>query len=287
MQLIQIIMATVLLGGSLCASPYDSMPQIPPPEKQIADYTVQDIVGCVFGRNKTQPKEHPLRVKDPGAKLKAEWPGAKVATNVDIILPYILLAEKPVDDEEIGDGIYWILTKIMDVPNSDKAAAFARVYAAQTEQIKKRKVAFLAILLFPYLADERLLAPLKDMLDDVTVYQIRKIGDSGRKKYTTVRNRAFFKIVGHLYDEDLLKVGFPDGQYLMDAAELDALNISADNMNEAAQCGILKTWLNAHWQEVVAKCAEARAKPDSERMYPTPFPGRRILAPLTPEPNRQ
>ena len=103
------MMAAILLGGPVCASPNDSMPPIPPADKKISDYTVHDIVGCVFGQNKAQPKEHPLRVKDPGAKLKAEWPGAKVAANIDIILPYILLAEKPKDDDPIGHGIYWIL----------------------------------------------------------------------------------------------------------------------------------------------------------------------------------
>lgn len=58
-----------------------------------------------------------------------------------ISLPYILLAEMPAYDESIGDGTYWILDEVMDVPNSEKAAAFARVYAAQTEAVKKRKVA--------------------------------------------------------------------------------------------------------------------------------------------------
>ena len=286
MKLIQLMLAVVLLGGTVCASPYDAMPPIPPPEKKIADYTAQDIVGCAFGQNEAQPKEHPLRVKDPVAKLKAEWPGAKVAANIDLILPYILLAEKPADDENIGDRIYWILDEVMDVPNSEKAAAFARVYAAQTEQVKKRKVAFLGKLLFPYLADERVLAPFKDMLDDATVYEIRKYGEQPvMTYYTTVRNVAFHEICGYLHDEDLLRVGFPEGQYLMDAAVLDGLGINANNTNEAEQCAFLKAWLTAHWTEVVAKCAEARAKPDRE--YRGPSSLRRILAPLTPEPDRE
>ena len=175
----------------------------------------------------------------------------------------------------------------MDVPNSEKAAAFACVYAAQTEQVNKRKVAFLAILLFPYLADERVLAPLKDMLDDASIYEIRSLGEGwDHKMVTSVRNKAFYEIYGYIYDEDLLKVGFPDGQYLMDAAELSGMGISDDKINEAEQCALLKTWLNAHWQEIAAKCAEARALPDAERDYPSPR-GRRILAPLAPEPDRQ
>ena len=282
MKLIRLMLASLLLGGSVCASPYDAMPQIPPPEKKIADYTAQDIVGCVYGRNRAQPKEHPLRVKDPWAKVKAEWPGAKVAANIDIVLSYILLAERPVDEERIGDRLYWILKKVMDVPNSEKAAAFARVYAAQTEPVKKRKVAFLGKLLFPYLADERVLAPFKDMLDDATVYEIRKLGEGIPDMVTTVREEAFYEIYGYLYDEDLLRVGFPEGLYLMDATVLDGLGISDDKTNEAEQCAFLKTWLTAHWQEVVAKCAEARAKPDAERMYPSPTP-LYILEPLTPD----
>ena len=286
MKLIQLMLVAVLLGDPACASPYDSMPPIPPPEKKIADYTAQDIVGCAFGQNEAQPKEHPLRVKDPVAKLKAEWPGAKVAANIDLILPYILLADTPAFEDGIGDGIYWILDQIMDVPNSEKAAAFARVYAAQTEPVKKRKVAFLGKLLFPYLADERLLAPFKEMLDDATIYEIRSIGERLPKMVTTVRHVAFYEIYGSLYDEDLLRVGFPEGQYLMEAAVLDGLGINDDKTNEAEQCVFLKTWLTAHWTEVVAKCAEARAKPDADRVYKGPR-ARRILAPLTPEPDRQ
>lgn len=80
-----LILSLLCITQALVAAPIDYLPPTPPPEKKIADYTAQDIVGCVFGRNRAQPKEHPLRVKDPWAKLKAEWPGAKVATNIDLV----------------------------------------------------------------------------------------------------------------------------------------------------------------------------------------------------------
>jgi hypothetical protein len=281
----QIILAAALLACPAEADPYAQMPQVPPPEKKVADYTAQDIVGCAFGQNMEQPKEHPLRVKDPTSKLKAEWPGAKVAANLDIILGYILLAETHKDDDIIGNGIYWILFCIMDVPKTEIGAAFARVYAAQPDQAKKRKVAYLGRLLFPWLADERILAPLRDMLDDQTLYRIRKFGDAGIKEYITVRNVAYHAVSGAIYDHDLLSVGLPEGQYLMDATQLDTLEISDDKSNEAASCAALKTWVNAHWAEITAKCAEARALPDDERDYPGPNE-LRILTPLTPEPNR-
>lgn len=279
----QIILAAALLACPAEADPYAQMPQVPPPEKKVADYTVQDIVGCAFGQNMEQPKEHPLRVKDPTSKLKAEWPGAKVAANLDIILGYIVLAETPKDDDIIGNGIYWILYCIMDVPKTEIGAAFARVYAAQPDQAKKRKVAFLGRLLFPWLADEQILAPMRDMLDDQTLYRTRKLGESGRKIYFTVRYEAFYEICGYLYDHDLLSVGLPEGQYLMNASQLDALDISGDRSNEAASCAALKTWVNAHWADITAKCAEARTKSGRQFSGPSRL---RILTPLTPEPNR-
>ena len=44
-------MAAVLPGGAACASPHDSIPPISPPEKQIADYTAQDVVGWIVCLN--------------------------------------------------------------------------------------------------------------------------------------------------------------------------------------------------------------------------------------------
>jgi hypothetical protein len=53
-------------------------------------------------------------------------------------------------------------------------------------------------------------------------------------------------------------------------------------VSENRECAHLKTRLNAHWQEGVAKCADARAKPDADRMYPSPT-RLCLLDPLAPE----
>ncbi|MCF7676124.1 MAG: hypothetical protein K9M97_12315 [Akkermansiaceae bacterium] len=278
-----LILGLVLLPGTLLATPYDNMPQIPGPEKEIADYTPHDIMGCYFGKNKAQPKEHPLRVKEPDAKLKAEWPGAKISSNVDVIIGYILLADSPRSDEAISDVIYSILWRVMDVPKSEIAAAFARVYAEQTEQTARRKVAFLGRYLFPWLADERVLAPLRDMLDDASLYQLRSVGEESPKERISVQNRAYFEIYGYIHNSSLLQLGMPDDQYLMSEADIQATNIEVVDLGTA--CQRMKAWLDAHWTEVTAKCAEVRAKPDSERHFRGPS-AYRILTPLTPEPNR-
>lgn len=279
------VLFLTICSGALQASPYDNMPQIPAPEKKISDYTPQDVVGCYFGKNKAQPKEHPLRVKDPVGKIKSEWPGAKVPASADAIMGYILLADSPLSDERISEVIYSILWCVMDVPKSDIAAAFARVYAAQTEQSAKRKVAFLGRYLFPWLADERVLAPLKDMLDDPTMYENRKLNEGGWRYIATVRREASHCLIGYIYDDGLLRSGMPEDQYLMGAAELAALKIGDDKTKETGMCLALKTWYTAHWAEVTAKCAEIRAKADSEREFRGPS-SYRILTPLTPEPNR-
>lgn len=281
-----IVLIAIMLSNATHADPYDNMPQIPLPQKRISDYTAQDIVGCVFGRNMAQPKEHPLRVKNPGAKLKAEWPGSKVAANVDTIIGYILLSDSPKFDERISDGIYWILWHVMDVPKSDIADAFARVYAAQTDQVAKRKVAFLGRYLFPWLADERVLVPLRDMLDDSTVYENKKVNEGGWRYIATVRREASHCLIGYIYDDSLLHMGMPENQHLMSAAELAALKIGDDRTKEPTMCQALKAWYTTHWTEVTAKCAEVRLKPDSERRFTGPTSYRVLLDPLTPESNR-
>lgn len=278
-----IILIATMLHCALQASPYDNMPQIPPPDKKIADYTPQDVVGCYFGKNKAQPKEHPLRVKDPEAKIKADWPGAKTPASADVIIGHILLADSPLSDERISEVIYAILWDTMDVPKSDIAAAFARVYAAQTEQTAKRKVAFLGRYLFPWLADERVLAPLKDMLDDSSMYESKKLNEGGWVQQIRVRLQAYWEIYGYIHDSSLLQIGLPEGQFIVSATELSAMD--TDNVDEATACQRMKAWLDSHWTEVATKCAEIRTKPDSEREFRGPS-SYRLLTPLTPEPNR-
>jgi len=285
-----LLFAAAMLASFGSATADIGMPPVPPPEKQVKDYTAENIVGCLFGVNKEQPQEHPLRVKDAVAKLKAEWPGAKVASNVDTIIGYILLADSPARDQGVGDGVYWIIKNVMDVPNSDKAAAYARIYAAQTTPENKRKVAFLARFLFPYLVDERVLAPLIDMLDDDSVYQVRIWGEERKEKvYTTVRSIANGEICRFLRDHDLLSVGLPENQYFLSDADLQHTELGSgrrtleDDAKESAGCGFLKTWLTNHWQQVVAKCVEARAKPN--RAYQGPAL-HRILTPIGPDRHR-
>ncbi len=274
--------ASFLLAGAALSSPYDTMPDRPGPEKAIKDYTLQDVIGCVFGRNKDQPANHPLRVKEPGAKLKAEWPGAKEPANLDPIIALILKAEDRSDEETLGEAIYWLLYEVMDVPKTEMGAAFQRVYAAQTEQTARRKVAFLGNLLFPFLADERLLAALKDMLDDTTVYHTERAEGAPPLK-TLVRSQARFLINGFIYDDSTLHMGYPEDKSMIgDHDEQEMIDAGKDGARTSA---LMKAWLDAHWAEVVAKCAEVRAKPDKDRHFPGPA-ARRVLAPLEPEPNQ-
>lgn len=267
-----------ILTGVVSAHPRDYLPPPPPMNKNLSDYTVLDVVGGTFASKKDLPNGHPFKnvngSEEDVLKIKSEWGGAKIVSNVDAILAYVVQTENREQEYYVPIGIYWLIHEIMDVPASDKAAAFVRVYEIQTDVVKKRKVAFLAERLFPYLADERLLLPLKDMLDETSVHRFDKAEGAADIPVTTraAARRLFSRI---LKDKDLLSAGTPEGEVLMSADDRAA--IFGEDVPEAESCALLKAWLTSHWQEITNQAASARARKDREYRRP---PSLGLIPPL-------
>ena len=119
--------------------------------------------------------------------------------------------------------------------------------------------------LFPYLGDERLLLPLRDMLDDASVFTLSRT-EGGLVSSDTVRITARKILSTLLRDKTLLSIETPDGQFLV--SDSDRAAIFGEGVSEVASCGLLKAWLTDHWQEIVAQAAKIRAQ--SDRIYRLP-----------------
>lgn len=212
---------------------------------------------------------------DNAQEVKLKWPGAKQANNLDAIYSLILHAENLDQERYVSMGIYWLIYHIMDVPNSDKVDAFISVYQAQNEPLKKRKVALLVQELFPYLADERMLLSLKDMLDDNSTYRLDKAEGIEPVIYTTRRfTRQTFNIF--LSKKNLLSYGYPDGEKVISRA--DRALLYDENLSESDSCGLYKKWLTDNWQLIAAQCKKLRD--DTEREYIEPS-SLRLIPPIS------
>ena len=260
-----LILPLACITQALVAAPIDYLPPPPPFEKQLADYTAQDVVGCAFAWKAALPNGHPFKPESGAITIKAEWPGAKIPANTDVILSYIFHAATPVEETGIAKGIYWTIHEMMDVQSSQKATAFARLYDAQTDGVKRRKLAFMVKIVFPYLADERLLLPLKDMLDDSSVYRSER-SEGGHVGTTSVRLAARKMLSNIIFDKELLSLDLPEGQSIMSGGDQAA--IFGEDVSEADSCALLKAWITNHWTEISAQAAKLRAKPD--RTYELP-----------------
>lgn len=256
----------LVFASPLMGAPRDYLPDPPSFDKKVADYTVQDVVGCAFTCRALLPNGHPFKPANGFAKIKSDWPGAKLPANIDVILTYVFPTTDSFDERSITNGIYWTIHEIMDVPATEKATAFVRVYDAQTDSVKKRKLAFMNQKLFPYLADERMLLPLKDMLDDSSVYRTERT-EGGGVATTSVRRAAKGMFRRILFDKDLLSMDTDEGKYLMGEADIEA--IFGGTATEEVSCGLLKTWITDHWQEIASQAAKARAKADREYEPPS------------------
>lgn len=261
---IQMTVVAIVLQA-VNAAPKDYLPQPPPADKAPASYSVQDVVGCAFSWRDALPNGHPFKGKDGIARIRAEWPGSKVATNIDAMLAYVFLASTPYEEDEVAEGIFWAVHELMDVSGSDKAAAVERTYLAQSDAVKRRQIAFVAGRIFPYLADMRLLSLLKDMLGNAATYRTER-PEGGREIKTTVRRSAGAILRRLIFDKELLSLDLPGGGVIMSSADQEA--IFADGLSEAASCSLFKDWIEGHWSELSSQAAKARAL--SERKYSKP-----------------
>ncbi|MCF7731700.1 MAG: hypothetical protein K9N23_08425 [Akkermansiaceae bacterium] len=221
------------------------LPNTPPAEKAISVYTPADVLGIVATRSDRLPKDHPYRVNGFTAGLKANWPGAKTGTSIDAMLLIPVNAPEDTDRGEIGSvwrNLLYILQRVMDVTDTDKADAVIRVFDAQTDPKKKARAAYFAASAFQDLLDPRLLMCQTHSLDDVT--EIRSVDTTDEQLVMETVRRATIRFI----EWQLEEIGFE-------------INPTWGQLDEAAHCAALKQWLTTNESLIVTKCAETRAKP--------------------------
>jgi len=258
-----------LLSAKAARELPDYLPSAPSPNKEMSNYTVSDTMGCICTNWRKLPEHHPFKTANGESKLKAEWPGSKIATNIDLFLNYLLLAPNSRDEKVLSDNLYWVIHEVMDVPNADKASAIVRVYSAQNDAEKKRKIARFSGKVFPYLLDIRLLKLVRDQLDDDTV--LKTIRPEGAKP-AVITQRGIAKMMCRNF---LLGKGFLEVEMMV----ADYQNIFKEASTEEESCQRLKQWMLNHWGEITLKVSEAIAKPN--RSYRKP-----VIRMFDPRPNQ-
>lgn len=250
---------------TLAAHPKDYIPAAPPYDKPVASYTVADVVGCAFSTPELLANGHPFKAKGAEKTIKNQWPGATTATNIDLILSYIVNAQTPQEERTVGEGLFWCIHEMTDVSKADQAAAFVRTHAAQADPANKRKIALMADRLFPYLARAGVLNPLKDLLDDASAYE--SFRNEGRSIATTTTRRKSAGILRKLiFSKDLLSIDLPNGEYLMSPADMES--IYGESVSEVDTCSRLKVWMNTNWSTIESQCVKIAAATDPPYSLP-------------------
>ena len=229
------------------------MPSTPPASKAITSYSAADLVGAVATRE--FPSDHPFSAVKSFKALKAEWPGAKNATQIDAMVQIVLEAPAATESREINtafENVRYVIQEVMDVPDSDRSDAFVRLVNAQTDPLKKRRATGFAWSMFAELLDVRLLGFEKELLDDATEYteQYRMAEGKPRRK-SSIRTDAKRSILFTL--KDTLQMTIDETPF--------------QTSEEASNCAALKAWLADNWALINSKCIELKARP--ERQKPT------------------
>lgn len=241
---------TVLLGICHVNAAQVLLPSYLPPapvkEKAVSEYTAGDVVACVSTED-LPPDHNYCKDKLYLSGLKAKWPGAKDAANIDAMVQFLLDAPANTDENElnaVSDNLRYVFRNGMDVSSSAKADALVRIVAAQTEVPKVRRAKTFATSMFRELLDPRLLEYERERLDDATV-----VGDMVREgsvelihDLVTVRRDSRDTILWWL--KEYLKMMIDESGFRI--------------KDEAAGCAVLKTWLVANWAQIVAKCEEQK-----------------------------
>lgn len=230
------------------------MPSTPQATKEISTYTAADVVGAATTDSTQLPTGHAYREGGFKKGVKSTWPGARDATKIDTMVQIVLDAPAGSSGKEVlqsFENIRFVIQEIMDVSDKDKADAFVRIAAAQTDPNKAKNAKVYAKMMFEELLDPRLLAFQVERLDDATEYTEQyKISENRPRRRLVVKQEAKRSILWTL--NHTLKMGIDE--------------IPFTTADEAANCAALKTWLTANWTQVANKCAEAKAAP--ERIKP-------------------
>lgn len=258
-----VTLAAILLAS--CSAAFGArelpnyLPSAPQVDKMVTDYTVADVMGCVCTNWRKLPEGHPFRLKDGEAVLRSEWPGSKIASNIDLFLNYLLLAPDENDEGVLADDLYWILEGVMDVPNADKATAILRVYSGESDIGKRRRLAMFCGKVLPSIVDARLLEVVRDLLDDDTVLEtIRPEGAD--PIVVTVRGKAKEMCKRIVMGKELLNIQMMGSDYS---------DIFGKSNTEEESCQKLKMWMNNNWEAIATKASEVGGKPN--RTYRKPI----------------
>ena len=165
-----------------------SMPAAPPITKQLQDYSAIDVFGIICRNEKTLPDGHPFRDKNhwTGKYIATNWPGAKVAENIDVVLQFF--CDSNVNNiESLAGNVEWFLTRAMDVSDETMVEAIIRVRNAQTDAAKKLRMEGFGKRMFFVLFDQQLLFWSQTELDDETLLP------PGPQKREGVRNPSVTK----------------------------------------------------------------------------------------------
>lgn len=223
------------------------IPDAPDKTKAVASYTAADVFSCIA--TEVRPNGHPVgNIYTHGAaRLKAEWPGAKDATQIDTMLNLILGATTAANKEDARralQDVRFILYSVMDLADTAKADAIVRVAQQQNDPLKKRLMADLAFEMFRDLFDPRLLMFIVEYVDDPDELVIPPMSEGRHQK---VRTRGGI-IWGYLI-QSLIDVGF----------ERNAL--PPPDADKAQRKTTLRDWMTAHLAEATQKCESYKARP--------------------------
>lgn len=232
----------------------DFIPPTPPVSKLIANYTVADVMGIISTDVDQIPANHPFIIdKEYSKSIKKNWAGAKISTNIDVMMQIVLDApevaelESPLKRQINGAwaNVAYFIYNIMDIPDSDKVDAILRTVNGQTDSSKKFYAINFARMQFANFLDPRLLALELPNLDDATIHtHIYRAAETRPPESYSARSLSKRIILGELSD----------------VMEIDRTPFEV--ADEAAACAALKAWWTANLPLITTKCAEKKASPN-------------------------
>jgi hypothetical protein len=209
------------------------------------------MLGAVITSSEDIPPDHKYKLGDYVKGIKLLWPGVKDATKIDEMVKIVLDAPATTKIHELDivfENIMYIVLDVMTVSDTERADAFVRIVAAQTEPLKIKRAKKYASRMFYWLYDARLLVYEKEDLDDATEYtEEHTMAEGTPRRKSSIRADARMSLLSTL--RETLKINIDQTPFT--------------TSDEAANCAALKAWLTANWTQVVNKCAEVKADPET------------------------
>jgi hypothetical protein len=142
----------------------------------------------------------------------------------------------------------YVIQQVMALSDAEKADAFVRIVAGQTEPIQIKRAKKYASRMFYWLYDARLLNYRIEDLDDATEYtEEHTMAEGTPRRKSSIRADARMSLLSTL--RETLKINIDHTPFT--------------TPDEAGNCAALKAWLTANWTQVVNKCAEVKADPET------------------------